>query len=294
MTVVGMLTVLLGVGIILFSLVVKSTLKWDKKDLEKDRKNGFHQVAAMYEKVQANLKTLQERKPFETLPISQSDRANLERIEALFTKFLRIVHEPVQASDLVELKRTYGSIEAILGSLKNAIKFCKSILSVHSEQYDVIHDLKDHIENTISDINTYIVSKEGEETLKTIDEDTSRTLPRKLNAFMKQIEELQINKYDTLPLYDQNNIRQTLLSISEKVDFIFSILKMPIEDGSDTNQAIKEGFETENLPMGPTSKKENLFALREPFQSIGNPYAPPSTESPLLFQGREFLSDFQR
>ena len=289
-----MWTVLLGVGVILFAVAVKSSLKWDKEDLEKDRKNGFHQVAVMYEKVKENLKTLQERKPFESLPISQADRANLERIEALFTKFLRIVHEPVQASDLVELKRTYGSIDAILGSLKNAIRFCSSILSVHSEQYTLIHDLKGHIETTIDDINAYLGSKEGEETLKTIDEDTRRTLPRKLNAFMKQIDELKINKYDTLPLYDQNHIRQTLLSISEKVYFIFSILKMPIEDSSDTTQAIKEGFETENLPAGPPSKKDNLFALREPFQSIGNPYAPPSTESPLLFQGREFLSDFQK
>jgi hypothetical protein len=111
---------------------------------------------------------------------------------------------------------------------------------------------------------------------------------------MKQIDELKIDKYDTLPLYEQNHIRQTLLSISEKVYFIFSILKMPIEDSSDTSKAIKEGFETDNLPAGPPSKKENLFALREPFQSIGNPYAPPSIESPLLFQGREFLSDFQK
>ena len=294
MTVVGMWTVLLGVGVILFAVAVKSNLKWHKEDPEKDRQNGFHQVAAMYKKVQANLKTLQERKPFESLPISQADRANLERIEALFTKFLRIVHEPVQASDLVELKRTYGSVDAVLGSLKNAIKFCSSILSVRSDQYVLIHDLKHHIQNTIDHINAYLGSKEGEETLKTIDEDTRRTLPRKLNAFIKQIGELQINKYDTLPLYDQNHIRQTLLSISEKVEFIFSILKMPIEDGSDTSQGIKEGFETEMLPMGPPSKKENLFALREPFQSIGNPYAPPSTESPLLFQGREFLADFQK
>jgi len=279
--------VLLGIGLVFLALAAKYMGFFDKNLSRDPRKpeDFFGQLQEMRERVKVTLHMIHEQNPASNLPISQAERVSLERSEALFNRFLRIVHDPVESSDLRAITTAYGSVKALLGSLNLAIDNCNRILSMKSVEVEHMHLQVWRTESLMQGIRQFITTEQGIEVLTTIDEDMQRTIPMKLNAFSKRLQGLDIDKYDQKSLIEQNRIQQEVLNISEDVAFLSAILKMDVSE--ETVLEVQEGFQTMDT-------KAAKIGPREPFQSLANPYAPPSTPSPLLYQGREFVSDLPK
>jgi hypothetical protein len=274
------------------------------KEPSKDSRNAddsFRLLQEMRERVKATLRTIHERNPASNLPISQPERITLERSEALFNRFLRIVHDPVESSDLRAITAAYGSVKALLGSLGLAIDACNRILLMKSVEVEHMQLQVWRTESLMQGVRQFIVTVQGKEVLKTIDEDMQRTIPRKLDAFTQRLQALDIDHYDQKSLFEQNRIQQEVLNISEDVAFLSAILKMDVSEET----VIEEGFQSQGNPYAPPrdlpiepdtaeAEKQRKIYFREPFQSLANPYAAPSTPSPLLYQGREFVSDLPK
>ena len=292
--------ILVGLGIVFFALAAKQIdLFGDPSiDTTKEHRNPFHALAAMRIRVTKALRLIEERNPISNLPISQAARVTVERCEGLFTRFLRIVHDPIETGDLRTLTRTYGSVDALLGSLDLAIHESRSILS--EEPIDVVY-MKRQVRTTeerISELGQFVATTAGNEVLQTIDEDMRRNIPRKLEEFQRRLNELRLDEYSTMPIFEQNRVQQEVLNISEDVAFLSAILKL----GESQEEYWKEGFQSGGNPYGPprdlpeepaeaVGEKARKVYFREPFQSLANPYGPPEDRSPGILQGREYLSD---
>jgi hypothetical protein len=291
---------LLGLGIIFFALLANQMDFFGDSSIDrtKERRNPFHALAAMRVRVTKALRYIQERNPISNLPISQAERVTVERCEGLFTRFLRIVHDPIETGDLRTLTRTYGSVDALLGSLDLAIHESRSILS--EEPMDVVY-MKRQVritEELLSQISQFVSTAAAKEVLQTIDEDMRRNIPRKLEEFQRRLNELHLEEYSKQSLFEQNHVKQEVLNISEDVAFLSAILKL----GEPEEEYWKEGFQSGGNPYAPPrelpeepavaiGEKARKVYFREPFQSLANPYGPPSDDSPGVLQGREYLSD---